>query len=343
MNMKNLTMALLLVSFALGGCKNAETQEQALQAVKVETLRVKPATAANVGRYSGTIEEENGTALSFNTAGTVQKVYIHLGQRVRAGELIATLDPVTLQSSYNAARATLEQAEDAYRRMKELYDKGSLTDIKWVEVQSQLEQARSMEQIASKSLRDSKLYAPFTGMIAEKSVEVGQNVAPGVPVAKLVTTSQLKVKITVPETEISSIAIGQASNITVPALGGKAFSGKVMEKGVVADPFSRSYEVKIRIDDADGKLMPGMVVEASLATSGKRSVCILPAHIVQIDSQNRFFVWVDRDGKAERRFITCSDYTDNGVIVTEGLQPGENVIVKGQNKVCNGTPLLSDK
>lgn len=334
---------LSLALFSLTGCQNAEKQEANVPPIKVETLSVRSTSTTNSGQYSGTIEEENGTALSFSVAGTVRKVYIHLGQRVRAGQLIATLDPVSLRSSYNAAHATFVQAEDAYRRMKELHDKGSLTDIKWVEAQSQLEQARSMEQIASKSLSDSKLYAPFSGMIAEKNVEVGQNVAPGVPVAKLVTTNLLNVKITVPETEISSIAIGQASDITVSALGGKTYTGKVIEKGVLADPLSRSYEVKIRINNPDSELMPGMVVEASLMAPGTESACVLPAHVVQIDNQNRFFVWIDRKGKAERRFITCGDYTDSGVTVTSGLRPGDLVITKGQNKVCDGSPLSTGK
>lgn len=96
-------------------------------------------------------------------------MHVHLGQQVNAGQLIATLDPTSMQNSYQAAQAVLEQAEDAYRRMKELHDKGSLPDMKWVEVQSKLEQARSMEQIAKRKLDDCRLYAPFSGIIAEKT------------------------------------------------------------------------------------------------------------------------------------------------------------------------------
>ena len=114
-------------------------------------MTVNAGTSTNTGRYSGTVEEENGTLLSFSIAGTIQTLNIRLGQHVQAGQLLATLEETSMQSSYNAAKATLEQAEDAYRRMKELHDKGSLPDIKWIEVQSQVEQARSMEQIAKKS------------------------------------------------------------------------------------------------------------------------------------------------------------------------------------------------
>ena len=91
-----------------------------------------------------------------------------LGDRVAKGQLIATVDPFSMQSSYDAAKASLAQAEDAYRRMKELYDKGSLPEIKWVEVQSKLQQAKSMEEVARKNLDDCKLYAPFSGIISER-------------------------------------------------------------------------------------------------------------------------------------------------------------------------------
>lgn len=100
------------------------------------------------------------------------------GDRVAKGQLIATVDPFSMQSSYDAAKASLAQAEDAYRRMKELYDKGSLPEIKWVEVQSKLQQAKSMEEVARKNLDDCKLYAPFSGIISEKMAEVGQNIMP---------------------------------------------------------------------------------------------------------------------------------------------------------------------
>ena len=83
------------------------------------------------------------------------------------------LDATSVRSSYDAAKAALVQAEDAYRRMEELHAKGSLPEIKWVEVQSKLQQARSMEEMARKNLKDCKLYAPFSGVIADKSVEVG--------------------------------------------------------------------------------------------------------------------------------------------------------------------------
>ena len=269
----------------------------------------------------------------------MQEVHIHLGQQVRAGQAIATLDPTNLQNHYDAAYATLKQAEDAYRRMKELHDKGSLPDIKWVEAESQLAQARSLEQIAAKQLKDCQLLAPSDGIIAEKNIEAGQNVLPGSPVAQLVNTSLLKIKIAVPETEISAISTGQNARISVSALGDKTFQGKVVEKGIVAHPLSRSYDVKLKVEGSHTELLPGMVADVSirLTGNGADSHCVIPACIVQLDEKNKTFVWTVKGGKAHKQEIVCGEYRADGVTVLSGLSPNDRIITEGQQKVCEGT------
>lgn len=272
--------------------------------------------------------------------GTVDKVYVSLGEQVTKGQLIASLNPTSLQSSYNAAQATLQQAEDAWKRLKELHDKGSLPEIKWVEAESTLQQARATEEIARKSLNDCKLYAPFSGVIAEKNIEVGQNVAPGIPVAQLVTTRLLKIKISVPETEISDITLGQKAEVSVPALNNQIFETTVTEKGVVANPLSRSYDVKMRVTDAGKSLMPGMVAEVALQKKDSTAQYIIPANIVQLDENNQSFVWLNNNGKAEKRIVSCGEFTPTGVTVVAGLKSNDQIIVEGRQKVCNGTPIV---
>jgi efflux transporter, RND family, MFP subunit len=336
-----LTVSLFLV-IVLTGCQNAQKQVVMNESVNVELMQVATGQKMSHKRFSGTVEEESGTTLSFSVAGTVKSVHVTLGERVVKGELIATLDPVSVQSSYNAAKAALEQAEDAYRRMKELHDKGSLPEMQWVDVQSKLQQARSLEEIAGKSLKDCKLYAPFSGVVAEKLVDAGQNVAPGIPVARLITAGLLKVKIAVPETEIAGISLAQKAEVRVSALGDRKFSGMVVEKGIVAHPLSRSYDVKIRVDSPGAELMPGMVTEVVLEEEPSSSVsdqCVIPANIVQLDENNRSFVWIEEAGKARKCVITCGDFTANGIVVTSGLKNGDRIIVEGQHKVCEGTNL----
>lgn len=121
--------SLWLIPF-LTGCQGDVEKPKANEPVKVKAVVVKDDAYVNLMRYSGTVEEENGTSLSFAVAGTIKTMNVRLGQHVSAGQLIATLDPTSMQNSHKVAHAALEQAEDASRRMKELHDKGSLPDMK---------------------------------------------------------------------------------------------------------------------------------------------------------------------------------------------------------------------
>ena len=324
----------------LTGCGSKE-QENATYEVTVKATEITTSEVSVVGNYSGTVEEENGTSLSFAVVGTIDQLKVKMGDRVSKGQLIATVDDTSIRNNYEAAKAALTQAQDAYNRMKQLHDNGSLPEIKWVETQSQLEQAEANEKIAKKNLNDCSLTAPYSGVISEKNAEVGQNVMPGTPVVKLVTARQLDVKISVPETEMADIKVGQEARIKVQALGGKIFSGTVREKGIVANAASRSYDVKIRVLDADADLLPGMVTEVALTTpaTAPTQKIVVPANAVSLGDDNSNFLWIAENNKAVRRPVTIGEYTPDGVTITSGLSDGDLVIVEGQQKVCVGTSL----
>lgn len=339
----------LLCSFLLVGCGKQDKAQENVNAIKVKEMVVGNSTSQGEYNYSGTVEEENGTSLSFTMGGTIMQLRVKVGDRVRRGQLIATVDPSTVRNSYDMALATRKQAEDAYQRMKQLHDKGSLPDIKWVEVQSQLSQAISAEKIAKKNLGDCNLYSPVDGVVSEKYAEAGQNAAPGMPIIKVVTTHVLNVKVSIPEGEMAKVKLHQRANILVSALDNKAYSGQVIEKGVIADPVSRSYSVKIRISNTDSQLLPGMVAKVSMgessasasSSSSSETAIMIPARLLQLGDDNQYFVWVDEGGKAVRKTVTCGDFTAQGVTILSGLNAGDKVICEGQQKVCNGTKVMT--
>ena len=352
--------AMLLASSLLVGCGKKDDASNTKEAVKVKEMVVGEGglSAANGSSstvfsqtysdydYSGTVQEENGAVLSFSQVGTIRQLRVKVGDRVRRGQLIGSIDPTSVRNAYDMARSTRNQAEDAFKRMKQLHDKGSLPEIKWVEAQSQLQQAVSAENIARKNLSDCNLYAPFDGIISEKNAEVGQNAAPGTPVVKLVTTNVLNVMISVPESEMAGIHVRQHASIQVQALDNRHFDGYVIEKGVIADPISRSYSVKIRVEGAKDGLLPGMVSQVSLdgtssssASTSPNANIVIPSQLVQLGDDNSNFVWVDEGGKAVRRTIVTGAYQSNGVSITSGLKYGDKLIVEGQQKVSTGTKL----
>jgi RND family efflux transporter MFP subunit len=324
-----------VVLIALCGC-GEKKKTAAEQTVRVKVQQIQAETVNGEQGFSGTIEESSGTSLSFAVTGTIKKIHVSAGQMVAAGQLIAELDPTTLQNAYTIAKTSLEQAQDTYNRMKELHDAGSLPEMQWISIENQLKSAMASEAMSKKSLNDTKLYAPFSGYIASRDGEIGQNAIPGSPIVKLVNIGSVKVKISVPENEVQRIAKGSSMKIIVPALNNREFSGRVTERGVSADPRSRTYEVKATIQNPGSQLLPGMICQAFTNYMQGATGVFVPANLVQLDGNNKTFVWVVNGGKALKREITINNETAQGVQVSGGLSAGDHIIVAGQQKVSNG-------
>ena len=324
-----------VVLIALCGC-GEKKKTAAEQTVRVKVQQIQAETVNGEQGFSGTIEESSGTSLSFAVTGTIKKIHVSAGQMVAAGQLIAELDPTTLQNAYTIAKTSLEQAQDTYNRMKELHDAGSLPEMQWISIENQLKSAMASEAMSKKSLNDTKLYAPFSGYIASRDGEIGQNAIPGSPIVKLVNIGSVKVKISVPENEVQRIAKGSSMKIIVPALSNREFSGRVTERGVSADPRSRTYEVKATIQNRGSQLLPGMICQAFTNYMQGATGVFVPANLVQLDGNNKTFVWVVNGGKALKREITINNETAQGVQVSGGLSAGDHIIVAGQQKVSNG-------
>ena len=348
--MKSRTLIGLLTVLVVCGCR--EKKEETAQPVKVKAETVGVSNGANGESYTGTIEEMNGVALSFTVGGTLKQLLVDEGQMVAKGQLIAVTDGQDArnslemsQSSVKNAQAAYDQALDAYKRMKMIHDKGSLSEIKWVEAQSNLERAKAalegakaQTRIASKTVSDTRLYAPFSGYISKKNVEIGQTVAPGLAIVNLVRIDNVKVKISVPETEISTLSNGSAVKVRVDALGNRFFTGRITEKNVSGNALSHTYDVKAVIANPGHKLLPGMIAEVTTPNSSllTPNSIGLPAGIIQLDADNRTFVWTVVNGKAQKTYITTGDNIGDKVAITSGLQPGDKVITEGQQKVSTG-------
>ncbi len=309
-------------------------------------MRVKTMTVANNGieekySYSGTVEEESGTVVSFSAAGTIKTLSVSEGDHVKKGQLLGTLDDGSLRNAYNIAAATLDQAKDAYNRMKQLHDANSLPEIKWVDVKSKLSQAESAEKIARIALDDAKLYAPVSGVVSEKMASVGQTAAPGMPVVKIIDIRAVKVGISIPENEISKFADGSTATITTKASDGKVYSGKLVEKGVAANPLSRSYSVKYHVDNSDGQLLPGMICEVVIDNASTTDGVILPVSAVLLAADNSNFVWLDSAGVAKKRMVQPGAMLPEGIMIESGLSAGDKVIVAGMDKVSQGMQVTS--
>jgi RND family efflux transporter MFP subunit len=324
-----------VTAFVTSGCKDKKTKQYE-KIIPVKVINVAPSTLTGERNYVGTVEESTAISLSFSMLGTVEEVFVSEGQKVDKGQLLATLNNATAQNSLDLATAQLNRAQDAYNRMVKLHDNGSLPDIKFVEVESGLQQAKSQVAIARKNLDDCKLYAPRNGVIATRSVEPGTNMSPNMAAFKLVTIENVLVKISVPENEIGSTSEGQTATVHVPALGNETFVGKIEIKGVSANAVSHTYEVKIGIANPQLKLMPGMVCKVFLKQDGQQSTVVLPNRAVQTSHDGKRFVWLAVGNSAQRRFVEIGVLSRFGVTVENGLSENEQVIVEGYQKISEG-------
>lgn len=351
--MKKIIYLLLLAVplLSLSSCGSGDPK-QAIKPVRVKVASVGEIQVNGERGYSGTVVEESGVNLSFPTTGTLRSLNVEEGQIVGKGQLIAVLDGVSqagAQTSAHAvtqqARSAVSQAFDTYRRTKRLNEEGVISDAKFVAAKNALAEARealksasALESISHKTASDTRLTAPFGGYISEKDAEVGQNVIPGITIVKLVHINKVKIKISVPEGEIDHISKGEEMLVRCSAAGEGDFYGRVVEKGVTADPLSRTYEVKLLVDNPDHRLLPGMICNVYTSFHRGQMSVFVPATVVQLNPDNKMFVWIVKNGKATKRFINYVADTSQGVRVSGGLEPGDKLIVSGQQKVSEGTP-----
>ena len=334
--MKKSILLMLCVFLLLTGCKEKKTS-RILQPVPVEVMVIGEEGEAGAQNYVGTIEAASASVLSFPVAGNITKVYVREGQKVAEGSLLAEVNDASFKQAYSAAQATLRQAQDGYDRLKLLHDKGSISEVQWVEMETKLAQAVSSEAIAKRNLENCKLRAPYSGVVGKVSAEEGMNVLPGNTVLTLLQTHGMQVNIPIPENVISSVTVGQPVRISVSALNNRIYEGKVGSKGVVANALSHNYEVLVPLKNSDGALMPGMVCNAWLPSSDTTQLIVVPNRVVKIDHTGEHYVWLASGDKAVRRTVITGGLAQRGIIIAEGLNPGDSVIVNGEQKVSTGS------
>jgi RND family efflux transporter MFP subunit len=233
--------------------------------------------------------------------------------------------------------ASQKQAEDAYKRLLPMYKNGSLPEIKLVEVETGLQQAKSAALIAKKSLDDCKLYSPVDGIIGKRSIEPGMSAIPNLTSISIVKIDKVFARVPVSENEIAFIKKGAKSKIRIAALTNYEFLGSVEEIGVLADPIAHTYKIKIGIVNKNRQIKPGMICSVSLERSNNAEGLFVPDRSVLVDEQGRNFVYAVYENKAVRKYVITGKLMKNGVEITSGLNDGEQIVVAGQQKLVDNS------
>ena len=341
--LKPFRLSLLLLPGVMACSKTAEEKvappaAPAPVAVRVETVGT--LIGARSQTYSGTIEAENTASLGFTVAGSVRRVLVREGDQVRQGQLLAELNQEEYASMAAGANASLLEARDAARRSQQLFQSESLTERELVQATAAKQRAEASAQVARKHMADTYLRAPFAGLIAAKMVEPGVSVMPGTPAFSLIKTEQVFARAVVPEAEIGRISKGAQVRVRVPSLDSELM-GIVQVINPIADPTSRSFYVKVLLPNPGLRLLPGMLATLRIPLpAGQQAapvVAVAPQLVVQeADGASAVYV-VDAGGTiAHRRRVVLGPVQDQQVVITQGLQANEKVVVAGQQGLHDG-------
>lgn len=313
--------------------------------IRVKVEAVQRNTPESEGRtYVGVVEENSATAVSYTSMGTLRRVCVSEGQAVSRGQLIAELDDTQARNLLATAEAQSRQAEDALVRYKLLHDEGAMTEAQWVEVQSKVDQARSQLAVAQRNVEDCRLTAPVGGIVGKRYLAAGETALPSQPVVSILDISCVKVKFSVPETEMAAITANTPTEIRVEAIG-RDFQGGRIEKGVQADALTHTYDVRVCVENKGREMLPGMVATVKaqpLPIGGEKGVknekFNLPITAVQKRADGTLFVWtVDKDSTAHRTAVTIGATVGNRVEILSGLTEGQRVVTEGYQKLSEGT------
>ena len=331
-----------LLSLVLTACGSHDTKHTEQKALRVQTMVVLPQNGSTTSRYVGSIRSVRETPMSFQSAGRVVKIAVQNGERVKKGQVIATIDDTQAQNMLRAGAATYKHAQDGFVRARQLHEKGVITDQKMVEIESQLAQAKSAYSAAKQQVDECTLTAPYDGIVSGLSLEMGQTVIPGTQVCTVLDMSAFCVLFTVPEAEINGLVVsGERLAGTVEcAAVDTVLPIRIVEKNLAANVLTHTYDVKATIQGGADILVPGMVAIVKVngkpsAVSDQSSDIIIPAKCILMKPEGAT-VWVVEQGRAVRRAVTIDGYQASGVRISEGLHAGDSLIIEGYQKLYMG-------
>lgn len=181
---------------------------------------------------------------------------------------------------------------------------------------------------AQAQLSNTVLTSPVGGFVTGRYMDPGAMATPGQPILAVQSVRQVWVTVPVPEEVSRSVYTGQPATVRLDALPGRTFSGKVTQVNAAADPMSRQFQVRVTLDNSQNLLKPGMFARVTMVTHRVRSATVVPREAVQSGPQGSSVIVVDKTSSvAQHRPVTTGASDADGIAITEGLQPGEQVVV----------------
>ncbi len=353
---RKLANSLLIPSmfFVLLACDEPPPAIERIRAIKAITVTER---ASGIDRrFPGSVEAVDKSSLSFEVSGNVKELRVKVGDKVKRGQVIASLDKLPFELNVQAAEAEVKRVEVDLNNKKNNLER--LEGISKIDVgavsQRSLDQARAAYEGANNTLSYSKtqlnlavrdlektnLSAPFDAVIAERHVEPFQEVGRGKPIYDIFIEGGMEVVIDIPETVIKNIYLGLPAEIQFPKSPDRVYEGIVSEISSTAGTAS-TFPVKVAVKDKSGKIRPGMSAEVNLvlSSSEEESGFLVPLHAFapgETETTVSIFVFDPKTSTVRKTQVEIQVSVDNNLVVTKGVEPGDIVAIAGVSYLTDG-------
>jgi RND family efflux transporter MFP subunit len=369
MNRKNhAILVFYLLTMASGGvfagCTNERRTESALPETvsDVSVIVLQKTTVPDWLEAIGTVRAAQTSQVSSQVMGNIVEIRAHEGDRVQGGQVLAILDEAQSRSATDQASAAVTAAEKevaaadsdlalagaTLKRYQQLYEKKSVSPQEFDEIKARYQSAEAHRDMARAgqaqanagltqartSLGYTRLRAPFAGVVTEKKVDAGMLALPGMTLFTVEDTRCYRLEVTVDESELRFVRIGQVSPVTIDALGSVQLSGKVVQIVPAADPSSRSFLVKVELPP-DAHLRSGLFGRARFLR-GERSALLIPRTSLVEHGQLQAVYVLDLNQRAGLRYVTLGKSAAEQIEVLSGLQDGEKLVAAPGDREMSG-------
>ena len=349
-------IALISTSLVFNSCGSEDKKvvTDNAPAISVKVNKVQLNANNSFLSVSGKIQATNSADLSTRMMGYVKKVHVNVGDKVKKGQLLVSLNNADLQAKKAQVDAGIVQAQTAfknaeknYNRFKNLFESNSVTQKEMDDMTANyqmakagLESAKQMKNEINAQFAYSNITAPFNGVITSKNVENGDMANPGMPLLSMETPKEFEVMAMVPETEISQIKTGTSVNVLVKSID-KTIKGKVTEVSTSAKNTGGQYLVKVDLEKTDANILSGMftTVQFPVSRNIKSAMVLIPTDAIVKNGQLSGVYTVSQSNTALLRWLRLGRVYGNKVEVLSGLSALESYIISAEGKLFNGAKI----
>ena len=323
----------------LAGCGKAHQGHAAAQpelpSVQVRTQTVEAKPLASIEEVVGTVRAKLSATIEAKTSGRITDLPVVLGQKVKAGELVARLDAPEIKARLDQAEASLQQADRDSKRVSSLFNQQAATRAEYEAADSRYLVAKGVVAEARAMMGFVEILAPFDGVVTRKWVDVGDQAAPGKPLVDIEDPSNLRLEADVPEAIASKIKQDARMTIRVGQSTGD-LSGTMAEIAPIADPTSRTFRVKLDVPASPG-LMLGQFARLIVPAGEYTSMRVPTSAVVQRGQMEILFVVENQH--ARLHLVKTGRRVNDETEILSGLDSGDSVVVDNPQQLVDGQPL----